>query len=198
MGMCVFEGSHFVGLVFGENGRDSSLHSAEHSFRAQLCLFLFCGRGNQGKPKGRPPCLEESMGPDKPRDPQFPAESAPGAPASRSYGAAPRWIRRRPRRCCGPGAWGPSCRPEQKLQTIGVLFRLVWLKMDGFHWFRWFLFHLPGPSIFPKGHLCSKPAPFGGVLKMSFDDWFPVNLEDNLEDVRFKGPAQCKHPRRGP
>ena len=41
------------------------------------------------------------------------------------------------------------------------LFRLVWLNVDGFHWFRWLLFHLPGPSILPKGHLCSESMPFG-------------------------------------
>ena len=35
-------------------------------------------------------------------------------------------------------------------------FRLVWLQIDGFHWLRWGLFHLPGPSIFPKGHRWSE------------------------------------------
>ena len=27
------------------------------------------------------------------------------------------------------------------------------------HWFRWGLFHLPGPSIFPKGYLCFQSFP---------------------------------------
>ena len=40
--------------------------------------------------------------------------------------------------------------------TVGVLFRRAWLKLDGFHWFRSVLFHVPGPSICPKGHLWSK------------------------------------------
>ena len=53
---------------------------------------------------------------------------------------------------------------EGNLRAIGVLFRLVWLKVDGFHWFRWGLFHLPGPSIFPKGHLCLGHAGNYGYL----------------------------------
>ena len=36
--------------------------------------------------------------------------------------------------------------------TIGVLFRLVWLKVDGLHWFRWALLPFPGEAhlFFPK------------------------------------------------
>ena len=40
------------------------------------------------------------------------------------------------------------------------LFRLVWLKIDGFHWFRWDLFHLPGPSIF------NQKASYVGVVQL--------------------------------
>ena len=42
---------------------------------------------------------------------------------------------------------------------IGVLFRLVWLELDGFHWFSCrFYAPLPGPCFCPKGHLwwCSQ------------------------------------------
>ena len=37
-----------------------------------------------------------------------------------------------------------------KVQTIDFLFRFVSLKIDGTGFDG--LFHLPGPSIFPKGH----------------------------------------------
>ena len=43
--------------------------------------------------------------------------------------------------------------------SIRVLFRLCWLEIDGFHWFRLVSFHLPGPYIFPKGHLWLHPFP---------------------------------------
>ena len=45
------------------------------------------------------------------------------------------------------------------------------LVKNKWHWFRWVLFHLPGPSIFPKGHLCpnsGKP----GVTRTSRIGWF--------------------------
>ena len=37
---------------------------------------------------------------------------------------------------------------------IGVLFGWFAQKIEG-PWFRWDLFHVPGPSTFPKGCLCS-------------------------------------------
>ena len=43
-------------------------------------------------------------------------------------------------------------RRRSKLFSTGVLYRLVWLKIDGTGLDG--LFHLPGPSINPKGHLC--------------------------------------------
>ena len=44
---------------------------------------------------------------------------------------------------------------KDKILHMGVLVRLVQLEIDGFHWFRLVSFHLPGPSIFPKGHMGS-------------------------------------------
>ena len=40
-----------------------------------------------------------------------------------------------------------------RVLSIGVLLGLARLNIDGFHWFRWVLSHLPGPSVLPKGHL---------------------------------------------
>ena len=43
--------------------------------------------------------------------------------------------------------------------TTGLLFRLVWLELDSFHWFRLgFMPHVPGRpiSFFRKGHLCTQ------------------------------------------
>ena len=58
---------------------------------------------------------------------------------------------------------------------------LVCLKNRG-PWFRWGLFHLPGPSIFPKGHLCTQ----GG------GKWSPRSC-----DTRKKGPKDTFPPREG-
>ena len=35
-----------------------------------------------------------------------------------------------------------------RVTFIGVLFRLVWLNIDGFHWFRWGVLHLSGKPIY--------------------------------------------------
>ena len=41
----------------------------------------------------------------------------------------------------------PKGKPQRDGSECPIAVSLV--KIDGFHWFRWVLFHLPGPSIFP-------------------------------------------------
>ena len=72
-------------------------------------------------------------------------------------------------RALSPGALRPASRPASKALRespaafrTGVLFggclrkNIGLLKTyEGDSWLRWGLFHLPGPSIVSKGHLCS-------------------------------------------
>ena len=51
--------------------------------------------------------------------------------------------------------WNP--RHPVPIGPIGVFLRLVWLALDGFHWFRLVLCHLSVPSILTKGRLCKCP-----------------------------------------
>ena len=59
--------------------------------------------------------------------------------------------------------------------------RSVWLETHGFHWFRWVAYHLPEPSISPKGRLWSS--------------WFPFKITPTrVTGLKKRRPAACaKH-----
>ena len=84
-------------------------------------------------------------------------------------------------------AGGPSRKSE--VPNHRCPFWLVCLKNRG-PWFRWGLFHLPGPSIFskrpPMSRTCSDMAQFSGLYKKQLD------RKTIRKDLHAEGPAADK------
>ena len=75
----------------------------------------------------------------------------------------------------GTGTSGETASDVRGTRAEVSLFGL--LQKNRGAWFRWGLFHVPGPSIFPKGHLCTwAPKQLSGKRKVCW----PVRSSEKM------------------